>query len=90
MHTSHSRLVSHSRSSREWPILTIRCASGVYGCAGKQLALLELRSALARIALNFDISFARGEDGIKFDKEAKDTFVLTLDALQLVFTERRK
>ena len=63
---------------------------GVYGCAGKQLALLELRSALARIALNFDMSFAPGENGVQFDKGAKDTFVFTLDQLQLVFTERSR
>ncbi|KAL1962758.1 hypothetical protein VTN77DRAFT_9212 [Rasamsonia byssochlamydoides] len=63
---------------------------GPYSCVGKQLALMQLRSVLSRIALNFDIAFAPGEDGVAFDQGARDTFTFTVSPLQLVFKERSK
>jgi hypothetical protein len=51
---------------------------------------MELRVVLGRIALNFDVSFAPGEDGMEFDQGAKDTFTFSLSPLQLVFRERSK
>ena len=51
---------------------------------------MELRHVLASIALNFDIEFAPGETGEKFENNAKDTFVLSLDPLYLVFKERKR
>jgi len=45
---------------------------------------------LSRIALNFDISFAPDEDGVAFDKGAKDAFTFQLQPLRLVFKERNK
>lgn len=92
-HTSRSRLV------RTVPLEVVLGQSklkmdvcvlfypGPYGCVGKQLALMELRVVLARIALNFDL-FAHGEDASVFDQEARDTFTLSLSPLQLVFRER--
>jgi hypothetical protein len=50
---------------------------------------MELRAVLSRIALSFDISFAPGEDGKRFDEGGKDTFVFTLDPLLLIFNERK-
>lgn len=61
---------------------------GQYSCAGKQLALMELRLAIVLVALNFDLSLAPGETGVEFDQGAKDTFTLALSALQVVFQER--
>jgi hypothetical protein len=61
---------------------------GQYSCAGRQLALMELRLAIVLVALNFDLSLAPGEDGVKFDQGAKDTFTLTLSGLQVVLQER--
>ncbi|KAL2867837.1 cytochrome P450 [Aspergillus lucknowensis] len=63
---------------------------GRYGCVGKQLALLEMRSVLARIALEFDISFAPGEDGKSFDQDAKDTFTINVGPLLLNFRPRAR
>jgi hypothetical protein len=51
---------------------------------------MELRSVLTRIALNFDMAFAPGEDGIAFDKQTRDTFILVVDSLNLVFKDRRR
>ena len=63
---------------------------GVYGCPGKGLALMQLRIALSRIALNFDLSFGPGETGVPFDTKVMDTFTLTLPKLDVVFKERTR
>ncbi|KAJ6171583.1 hypothetical protein N7470_000650 [Penicillium chermesinum] len=63
---------------------------GQYSCVGKQLALMQLRSVISRIAYNFDLAFAAGEDGTAFDGDAKDTFTFTIGPLSLVFTERAR
>lgn len=62
---------------------------GTYGCVGKNLAMMELRMAIARIALSFDIAFAEGETGRKLDEETKDTFTLTIPSMFVTLTERR-
>ncbi|KAJ4350581.1 hypothetical protein N0V95_004632 [Ascochyta clinopodiicola] len=61
---------------------------GAYSCPGKNLAQLSLRIALSTIVQNFDIKFAPGETGEKFDKEVLDTFTVTLPPLQLQFHPR--
>lgn len=63
---------------------------GAYSCPGKNLAQLSLRIALSTIVQNFDISFAPGETGEKFDKEVLDTFTVTLPPLQLQFKPREQ
>ena len=50
---------------------------------------MTLRIALSNIAQQFDISFAPGETGEKFDKGAMDTFTTTLPPLFLQFTPRQ-
>jgi hypothetical protein len=62
--------------------------AGSYSCIGRVLALMELRSALSRIALNFDLAFASGETGEVFEREVKDTFTLTVRDLYVVFSKR--
>ncbi|KAK7752943.1 hypothetical protein SLS62_005102 [Diatrype stigma] len=42
-----------------------------YACIGKNLALMTLRMATCRIAQEFDVVFAPGENGETFDKGAK-------------------
>ncbi|KAH8758341.1 cytochrome P450 67 [Diaporthe sp. PMI_573] len=59
--------------------------AGMYSCPGKNLAYMSLRIALATLVQNFDISFAEGEDGTAFEKEALDTFVVTLPPLHIIF-----
>ncbi|KAF3044325.1 hypothetical protein E8E12_007952 [Didymella heteroderae] len=61
---------------------------GAYSCPGKNLAQLSLRIALSTIVQNFDVSFAPGETGEKFDREVLDTFTVTLPPLQLQFQPR--
>lgn len=43
---------------------------------------------IARIASEFDISFAPGETGEAFDRDAKDTFTFTVGPLMLKFQPR--
>lgn len=61
---------------------------GAYSCIGRVLAMMELRSVISRIALNFDVGFAEGETGRKFDTEVKDTFTFEVPDLWLVFKRR--
>lgn len=63
-------------------------SSGAYSCPGKNLAVMTLRIALSRVAQQFNLAFAPGETGIKFDKEALDTFTTTLPALMVQVTPR--
>jgi hypothetical protein len=51
---------------------------------------MELRLAIVLFALNFDLTLAPGEDGVKFDQGAQDTFTFTVSALQVVLKERVK
>jgi cytochrome P450 len=59
---------------------------GQLSCPGKNLAFMELRMVLSRIALRYDVSFAEGFDEVEFDQGAKDTFTLNVTSLPLVFT----
>lgn len=43
---------------------------------------------IARIASEFDLSFAPNETGEAFDRDAKDTFTFTVGPLMLKFQSR--
>ena len=60
----------------------------MHACAGKNLAYLTMRTAISAIVQNFDITFAPGETGEKFDGDYLGQFVMMLRPLQLVFTPR--
>lgn len=61
---------------------------GRFSCPGKSLAMMELRIAISRIALQYDLEFVCEEDGDKFDQGAKDMFTLFLPALNISFKSR--
>jgi cytochrome P450 len=61
---------------------------GTYNCPGKNLAQLSLRIALSAIVQNFEVCFAQGENGEKFEKDTLDTFTVTLPELYLDFKPR--
>lgn len=68
---------------------------GQFACAGKALAMWEMRSVLARMALRFDLGgYERGSEGgedvegKRFDEGMKDTFTMTLGPMWLRFKER--
>ncbi|KAH8203627.1 hypothetical protein TruAng_002157 [Truncatella angustata] len=62
---------------------------GMHSCPGKNLALISLRISIAKIAQQFDISFAPGEDGSKFDNGALETFTTILPPLMMQFLPRK-
>jgi len=59
---------------------------GPFGCIGKNLAYMELRTLTARILLDFECKLAPGEDGTRLMTETKDHFTVDLGSLDLVFT----
>ncbi|KAI9667285.1 MAG: hypothetical protein M1821_000099 [Bathelium mastoideum] len=63
---------------------------GTYGCVGKQLALMNIRSLAAKLLATFDITFAPGEDGSDVVNKSRDHFTLEPGDLRLVFTERKQ
>lgn len=58
---------------------------GRYGCVGKQLAYMEMRSVVALVVLQFDVKLAPGETGKNLLENTVDTFTLSLGKLDLVF-----
>mgnify|MGYP000887178216 FL=1 len=59
--------------------------TGLYSCPGKNLSMLSLRIAVSSITQQFNITFAPGETGEKFDKKVLDTFTTTLPPLLIQF-----
>lgn len=62
--------------------------SGPYGCIGKSLALMQIRTLVSKIVMEFDIGFAPGEDGSGLLERSKDHFTLGLADLNLEFKRR--
>ncbi|KAF2801643.1 putative benzoate 4-monooxygenase cytochrome P450 [Mytilinidion resinicola] len=66
--------------------------TGPYDCAGKKLAMMELRSVVARIVKDWDWRVI-GEEGKKWDREAwfggvKDHFIAGAPKARVVFEKR--
>lgn len=62
---------------------------GDFVCPGKNLAMMEMRMTLARVAMRFRrLEFAVPEDAVRFDEGALDTFTMSLPPLELVLTRR--
>lgn len=60
---------------------------GPFGCIGKSLALMELRTVVARIVTRYDFSLAKGEDGKRLMNDTRDHFTVDPGGLDLVFKE---
>lgn len=63
---------------------------GRYGCIGRPLAMLNLRTTLAKLLLAFDIEFPPGDDptGAGFEAKSKEHFTLAPGELNLIFRKR--
>ncbi|RDA90333.1 hypothetical protein CP533_6005 [Ophiocordyceps camponoti-saundersi (nom. inval.)] len=64
-------------------------AHGPYSCAGKALALMELRYVTAEILWRFDVELAPGFTASDFEQGLQDSFTLAVKNLKLVFKPRR-
>lgn len=58
---------------------------GPYGCIGKPLALMELRTVIATLVTRFDVDFAPNVIPEEYLLQTKDEFVLHPAELKLVF-----
>jgi cytochrome P450 len=63
--------------------------SGPYGCIGKNLALMELRTVTAQLLDRFEVKFAEGEDGRALMEDSIDHFTTGLGGLRLAFEGRK-
>ncbi|KAL4901938.1 hypothetical protein BDW74DRAFT_169892 [Aspergillus multicolor] len=62
--------------------------AGPYSCAGKQLALMELRSVTASLLKRYNITLAPGQSKETFLEGLRDTFTLVAPPLPLIFSRR--
>jgi hypothetical protein len=58
-------------------------------CAGKNLALQELRMVTCSLLQKFDFEFAPGWDRRQWEKNLADCYILTKGALPVVITVRK-
>ena len=63
-------------------------SAGHANCAGKNLALAEMRMVTALLMQRFDIRFAPGYDVSRWEREFVDLFVLKPSELPVVITLR--
>jgi cytochrome P450 len=63
---------------------------GAFNCAGKPLALMQLRMVVAMIFRRFELSFAPGKEPAsqRFVDQQADCFTLHLEPLPLLLKER--
>ncbi|KAI4156765.1 MAG: hypothetical protein LQ340_000022 [Diploschistes diacapsis] len=60
-----------------------------YGCIGRPLALIQLRTLIASILTRFDVALAPGEDGTGLLERSRDQFTTVSADLLLVFKPRQ-
>jgi len=65
-------------------------STGPFGCIGKNLAYMEVRTITTQIVDQFDVSFAPGEDGSKLLMQSRDHFTMGLKELNLCFRWRNE
>lgn len=63
-------------------------STGPFGCIGKNLAYMEVRTITAQLVDQFDVSLAPGEDGKKLLMKSTDHFTMGLEGLNLIFKRR--
>ncbi|KXN90423.1 Cytochrome P450 67 [Leucoagaricus sp. SymC.cos] len=83
----HSPNEGSSTASREEPFILSRDAfipfsTGPANCAGKPLALIELRLVIANVVRRFEIAFDDGYDPRQWERELRDRFVMVKGELK--------
>ncbi|THC87217.1 hypothetical protein EYZ11_013337 [Aspergillus tanneri] len=85
--SSHPELVLHKEAFNPFLI-------GAYSCAGKSVAQMEMRMLMAALVFSFSFDFPEEEKArmstILEGPELKETFVLNLPEIQMVFTAREE
>lgn len=64
---------------------------GPFNCAGRNLAMMELRSVVARVVHEFDVSFPKGVEfhAVDYFDRVKDYFVAGAPKQEIVFMKRK-
>lgn len=62
---------------------------GPAGCAGKPMALLELRYMITTLVRKFEMEFAPGYDPEQWDRDLKDRFNMVKGALPVQLSLRK-
>ncbi|KAL5511173.1 hypothetical protein ACEPAH_4388 [Sanghuangporus vaninii] len=63
-------------------------STGPANCVGKNLALLEMRMAVATIVQRFDMKFASGYDPCKWEEDLQDFYIYRIGKLPIVLYAR--
>ena len=79
--TTQPELVKHQGASAPF-------STGPYGCIGRPLALLSLRTTTAQLLHRFDIDFAPGSNPSSAEGDAIEHFTLAPGSSMMVFKER--
>ncbi|KAL4892474.1 cytochrome P450 [Aspergillus ambiguus] len=61
---------------------------GPYGCIGKPLALMNLRTTIAQLVMTYDIALAPGDDGLSLERNMDEHFSIYVHELHVVFRTR--
>ena len=61
---------------------------GQFSCPGRNLALMEMRIVLSKMALGYELEFPAGWDGEGWEEGISDTFTASLPPLPLVLKPR--
>lgn len=62
--------------------------TGSYGCIGRPLALLNIRTLIAKLLLSYDFAFAPGETGRGIEEDSQEHFTLAPGDLHISFVVR--
>lgn len=61
---------------------------GPYGCIGRPLALLNIRTTVSRLLLTYSFELASGETGGRFEEESREHFTLAPGDLMIRFSKQ--
>lgn len=61
---------------------------GPFGCIGKSVALMELRTVTTRLVKKFDMALAPGEDGQRLLYATRDHFTVDPGHVEVTFKAR--
>ncbi|KAI9041837.1 cytochrome P450 [Aspergillus affinis] len=64
-------------------------STGTFNCIGKPLALLNIRTTIAKVISSFDFALAPGEENMLVDDIMTEGFSTTLGDLMIVFKKRQ-
>ncbi|KAI9370293.1 Tryprostatin B 6-hydroxylase [Aspergillus egyptiacus] len=62
---------------------------GPYSCIGKPLAMMNIRTTVARLIMTFDLGFPAGEDGSRWMEAADEHFAMGIAQMEVVLRRRQ-